>query len=144
MTRTEKLAVQLLRPINPAIIVVLGFYTIIWGLWILCPFWTVFDHAPLYATMAGIGSEYVWGGLAVIAGCFVTRGAFHPSRRNLQIGAFVGSIHWFIIALLYFLGDWASTGGISALAFAIYSGLVWVNIKVNPEHYPDSVHKSRV
>jgi len=76
---------------------------------------------------------------AVAAGCFVTRGAFHPSRRNLQLGSFIGFLHWLVIAILYFLSDWQSTGGLGALAFSIYSGLVWLNIKVNPEHYPDTL-----
>lgn len=135
MTRRDRLAAQLLKPLNTSIIVVLGFYTIIWGLWILSPWWSVFSAAPLYATLASVSSEVVWGALAVLAGVCVTYGAYHPSRRNLQFGAFVGALHWFIIAIFYFLADWASTGGITALTFAVYSGLVWVNVKMNSAYY---------
>jgi hypothetical protein len=45
-------------------------------------------------------------------------------------------LHWLTIAILYFMGDWTSTGGITSLTFAFYAALVWVNIKVNPEYYP--------
>lgn len=140
MTKTEKVAQRLLEPINPSLIVILGFYTVLWGLWIFCPFWTVFDHAILYSAMAGIGgvcSEYMWGTLAMIAGGFILRGAYVPSRTNLMLGAFSGALYWFVVTIMYFIGDWASTGGITSLTFGIYSALVWVNIKLNPEFYPE-------
>lgn len=139
MTRTEKLAANLLKPINPSLIVVFGFYTIVWGLWIFSPFWTVFTQAPLYAIMASISTEFIWGAIAVICGLFITRGAFKPSRSNIRTGSFIGAIFWLIIALLYFAGDWTSTGGITSLTFAIYSGLIWLNVTVNPEFYPDKI-----
>lgn len=142
MTKTERVASGLLKPINPTVVIVLGLYTVVWGLWIFSPFWNVFDAAPLYSAMASIfPSEYVWGGIAIVAGNFIMRGAIHPSRRNLQFGAFTGALHWFVIALLYFAGDWTSTGGITSLTFAAYAALVWVNIKVNPEHFPDKPTK---
>lgn len=141
MTRTERLATELLKPLNPSLIVVLGFYTILWGLWIVSPFWSVFNAAPLYSTLASVSSEVVWGSLAVLAGVCVTYGAYRPSRVNLQFGSFVGALHWFIIALFYFIADWTSTGGISALAFAVYSGIVWVNVKMNGAYYDAQVAK---
>jgi hypothetical protein len=136
MTRVEKVAQQLLKPINTAFIVIFGVYTIVWGFWVFCPFWTVFTQAPLYAVMASISTEYVWGLIAMACGLLISRGAFYPSRRNLQWGMFVGFLHWLTIAILYFMGDWTSTGGITSLTFAVYAALVWVNIKVNPEYYP--------
>lgn len=135
MTRREKIATSLLKPINPSIVIVLGIYTIVWGLWILNPLFTVFTQAPLYSAMQAIAPEYVWGSIAVAAGLLVTRGATKPSYDNLRLGSFTGFLHWFVIGILYFMGDAASTGGITALTFAIYSAIVWVNIKVNRKHF---------
>lgn len=131
----DSVAVALLRPINPALIIVLGVYTIVWGLWILNPWTTVFTQAPLYSAMAGIASETFWGTTAIIFGAITSYGAMKPEYRNLRIGSFAAALHWFIIALLYFVGDWHATGGISALTFFIYSGLIWVNIRVNRDIY---------
>lgn len=135
MKRVERVAEQLLKPLNPSVIIVLGLYTIAWGLWLTCPFWTVFTQAPVYATMAGIADEKIWGCIAIISGLFIVRGATKPSYVNLKWGALVGFLHWFCISLLYFAGDWANTGGITCLAFAVYSALVWVNIKANKDYY---------
>lgn len=135
MTTGEKLAVNLLKPVNPSIIVILGIYTIVWGLWILVPWWDVFTQAPLYSAMAGIASETFWGFTAIAAGLITCYGAVKPSYPNLRIGSFTGFLHWFIIAVFYFVGDWTSTGGITSLTFAIYSGLVWLNIKINKPLY---------
>lgn len=131
MTKTEKLAQSLLKPINPSVIIVLGIYTIVWGLWIFNPFWDVFTVSPLYSTMAGIGSEYIWGMIAIVSGIIICRGAVVPEFNNIQLGSLIGFFHWLVISTLYFIADWHSTAGLSAAAFAIYSGLVWVNTKVN-------------
>jgi hypothetical protein len=134
MTKTT-LVKSLLKPINTSIIIILGIYTIVWGLWIIAPWWTVFTTAPLYSAMAGIGSETFWGSTAIIAGTVVTFGAVKPSYRNLHMGAFVACLHWLIIGIFYFIGDWTNTGGITALTFAVYAAVVWVNIKINKTYY---------
>ena len=135
MTRREKIADSLLKPINPSVIIILGVYTILWGLWIVSPFWTVFTQAPLYHAMDSIASEVVWGLIAILAGIIISHGALKPRYRNIQFGAFIAFFHWFAIGVLYFLGDWQNTGGITAITFALYSAVVWVNIKVNRGHY---------
>lgn len=139
MTRGEKIAFSLLKPINPTIIIVLGIYTIAWGLWIANPFWTVFTQAPLYSAMASVPNvefaEVFWGLAAVVFGIITTYGALKPSYRNLQRGAFMAFFHWLIISVFYFMGDWTSTGGITCVTFAFYAALIWVNVKVNKEHF---------
>src|SRR6478752_4664055 len=116
-------------------IIILGVYTIVWGLWIVSPFWTVFSQAPLYSAMAGIASESFWGITAIVAGLITVHGSLKPRYKNIQVGALIAFFHWFIIGALYLIGDWQNTGGITAMTFAIYSAIVWVNVKVNKEHF---------
>lgn len=138
----EKLARALLRPINPAVAVLLGFYTTLWGLWIANPFWTVFTQAPLYnaleqawvvkwAMVVGFSPEAFWGMIAIICGLFIMHGAMKRSYRSLIRGATIACIHWLTIAILYFMGDWQNTGGITSLIFAVYGAFLWVNVRVN-------------
>lgn len=68
-------------------------------------------------------------------GMLICHGAVKPSYRNLHVGAFVGFLHWIVIGTLYFMGDWTSTGGLTAAAFAVYCALIWVNIKVNKDTF---------
>lgn len=135
MTNKEKIQVALMRPVNPSFIVILGIYTVVWGMWIINPFWNVFTSAPLYSAMGAAAPEYVWGGIAIVAGTITTYGALKPSYTNLHLGAFVAALHWLAISMMYFIGDWINTGGITALCFAVYAGIVWVNIKVNKDIY---------
>lgn len=140
MKKRDKLARSLLKPINPSIIIILGVYTILWGVWIINPLWTVFSHAALYSAMDAIAPEWWWGSVAIISGLVITRGALKPSYHNLHLGSFVACLHWLAIAILYFAGDWMNTGGITSLTFAFYSGIVWLNVKVNKEHYDNQMH----
>jgi hypothetical protein len=73
----------------------------------------------------------------VSCGTVIVRGAMKPSARNLQQGAFVGFFHWLAICILYFLGDYTNTGGITAGLLALYCAIIWVNVKVNRTHYGD-------
>lgn len=135
MQRFDRLADTLLKPINPAVIVVLGMYTVLWGCWIVSPFWSVFPHAALFHIMASLASEYVWGGIAIASGLIIVRGAIKPIYWNIEIGALVAFFFWLTIGILYFIGDWQNTGGITASCFALYSALIWVNIRVNRTHF---------
>lgn len=135
MTKLEMIAVSILKPINPTVIIILGLYTVVWGLWIANPFWTVFTQAPLFDAMAALAPEVFWGLQAVVAGLFITYGALKPRYNNVTRGAFIAFFHWFVIGLLYFAGDWQNTGGITSMAFAAYALIVWVNIRINKEYY---------
>lgn len=135
MTRNEKIALTILKPINPTLIIVLGVYTVLWGLWLISPFWDVLTTASLYQAMEALAPESFWGAVAIASGALIMRGALKPSAENLEIGALTGFFHWFIIGIMYLVGDWMNTGGITALTFAIYCGIVWVNIKVNRDYF---------
>lgn len=131
MTRQEKLAMALLKPINTSAIVILGVYTFIWGLWVCNPFWSVFSQAPLYDAMGALLPEYFWGLLAVVTGVLTIYGSVKRSYATLITGAFASGWFWTIIAIFYFLGDFMNTGGITSATFAIYSGFIYLNIRIN-------------
>lgn len=126
-----KLAHALLQPINTSAIILLGAYTVLWGLWVLSPTWSVFGSAPLYSTMASIMPEFAWGLVAVAAGLVIVYGVLKPSYTTLTRGSLVAGWHWGIITVLYFIGDWMNTGGITTLIFCIYGLYIYLNIRVN-------------
>lgn len=139
MNKMDEVAQGLLRPINPTLILILGIYTVVWGLWLIAPWWTVFTQAALYAQMHALAAEWVWGLFAVGTGLLTLRGAYKPSYTNLHIGAFAAALFWLVIGLMYFAGDWTNTGGITALCFFTYSAVVWVNVKINKHFYDKNV-----
>lgn len=136
MTKVEKFAEALLLPLNPALVVLLGIYTMLWGFWVANPWWTVFDKAPLYSALAAaapfaIPPELFWGTIAMVCGSVTVYGAVKRHYKPLIRGAVVIGWHWFMIAIFYFLGDPANTGGITALLMSVYGAFVWVNLRVN-------------
>lgn len=131
MTKKERFAEALLLPINPALVVLLGIYTVVWGLWIANPFWHVFAQAPLYSAMASIAPEWVWGGIAIAAGIVIIAGSVVRNYGALTRGSAVAFLHWFIIAIMYFMGDPLNTGGITSLTIALYAAAVYWNIRIN-------------
>lgn len=134
----EKLAYALLhKPVNKAAIVLLGFYTTLWGLWVANPWWSVFAAAPLYSQLAAISPEWLVGCIAIFAGLVMIRGAYRRSYRALVTGASVAGWFWFMIAIFYFVGDWHNTGGITAAVFSLYGVYLYLNIRINHKfrHY---------
>lgn len=121
----------MLKPVNTAAIIILGIYTTLWGLWVANPFWTVFDQAPLFNLMNTLAPEWAWGLVALCIGILMIYGVLRHSYRSLTTGALVGYFHWFIIAIMYFGGDWQNTGGITALIISLYCAFIWLNITKN-------------
>lgn len=128
---TEKLAQALLLPINPAAVILLGIYTVVWGFWVANPLWEVFSHAPLYAAMANFMPEWAWGLLAISMGAITIYGAIKRHYAALVRGAASSGLFWFVVCIFYFIGDAASTGGITAAIFCIYALFIYLNIRVN-------------
>lgn len=118
------------KPINTSAVSILGLFTLGWGAWVASPFWHVFDSAKMFQYMAFL-PEWLWGVVAIAAGLAIIYGAVRRSYRSLITGATIGALHWFMISMLYFAGDWQNTGGITVAAFALYSAFVRVNLKVN-------------
>jgi hypothetical protein len=129
--KTEDFIDALLKPINPAAIIFLGIFTVVWGLWVVSPFWTVFDNAQLFSALGLVAPEVFWGCLALLCGSITIWGAWKRSYRSLTSGSATAFFHWLMIAIFYFIGDWQNTGGIVSLCFAIYAAFVWLNIRVN-------------
>lgn len=132
---SQDLAQSLLKPINPSLVILLGLYTILWGLWVGNPLWTVFSQASLYEKMASLAPEVVWGAVAVTCGCFTTYGVLRPSHRTLVAGALIAAWHWSMISIFYFWGDWQNTGGITSAVFGVYALTVAMNLRVNKHRF---------
>jgi hypothetical protein len=124
-------ATAILRPINTAAISILAAYTFLWGLWVVNPFWNVFERAELYHKMGQLFPEVVWGLFALSIGLFMAYGVIRQSYGSLTRGALAGFFHWFIIGIFYFYSDWQSTGGITAMMLAVYCAFIYVNLRVN-------------
>lgn len=127
----EGLAKAMLQPINPAASILLGGYTVLWGLWVVNPWWSVFAAADLYSVMATIAPEWAFGCFALLCGSAMVYGAHRRSYYAFTNGAVAVGFHWFLICLCYFLGDWQNTGGITALMLAVYASYLYLNVRVN-------------
>jgi hypothetical protein len=130
----DRLVRDILRPINPAAILILGVFTTLWGFWVASPFWAVFTSAQAYQYFAYL-PETVWGGVAVLAGLAIIYGVVKRAFESLVTGALVGFIHWLVISIFFFAGDWHNTGGITYLMIAVYSAFIWLNLRVNKEFF---------
>lgn len=140
MKALDRVAVRLREiisvPMNTAALMIMSLYTFIWGLWLALPFWQVFSQAALYGALASIMPEIYWGLIAITCGIIMVWGVVNNSYKSLTRGAYAGFIHWLVISGGYFVGDWHNTGGITALAIALYCGVVYLNVRVNRDSLP--------
>ena len=133
---TDKMAGAIAKPVNRAAIVILGAFTAVWGLWVSNPFWEVFSRAPLYDALnssgpPGIDAETFWGGVALICDLFVCYGAICKERPAILLGSAIIGWVWAVISVMYFLGDWRNTGGITSGTLSIYGWFIFLNVLVN-------------
>lgn len=130
-----RLARGMMRPLNPNAIVILAVYTFAWGTFVGNPIWTVFDQAPLYDWLNSVMREFYWGLIGSAVGVIMMYGVVRQTVRALSIGAFIGSLYWWMIAFGYFKGDWQNTGGLTAATFGFYCGYIYLNLRLNRVYY---------
>lgn len=137
-----RLRMTLTQPINTSAVIIMALYTLLWGLFIMLP--VVSFDSLRFAVLVSIMPEFFWGALAFSVGYVMLLGVLKHSFKSLSRGAFVGFIHWLIIAVCYLLGDWTSTGWITGVTVATYCGFIYLNLKQNKDEFPFTAAKLSV
>lgn len=120
-----------LKPMNRMAASIIGVYNILWGAWILSPFWDTFPVSHHYDAMWHIAPEIVWGGLSVLIGMGIVFGAVTDRIKHVIFSANVGFYYWLCLTLLYLLGAWQGTAWITSLMLCTYYAFIALNLKVN-------------
>lgn len=125
---------EILQPINTAAVMILGVFTVLWGLWVAAPWWDVFTRAAAFQYFL-IMPEWIWGFIAISAGSAMIHGVMRSSYKSLTTGAMVGFVHWFVICVFFFAGDWQNVGGVTYMMIAVYCAFIWLNMRVNKKNF---------
>ena len=139
MRVTDRIAQGLLRPINPYSTLILGFFTALWGLWVLLPQWSVFEHAQLFSRMAQFCPEWAWGSWAMTAGILIIVGVARGFYKSLSWALGFTVWHWATVASMLWWGDWQNTGGLTYTAIAVFTTYAYLNIKVNQVKFGEDI-----
>jgi len=131
MTRMDRIALGLLKPVNPYGSLILGLLTFAWGIWIAIPAWAVFDSAPLFSRINQIAPEWAVGIFAVAVGIALMISVVKGSFKCLSAVLVACAWYWTITSGLMWWGDWRNTGGLTYSFIAIYSIYLHLNIKMN-------------
>jgi hypothetical protein len=98
---------------------IVGVYTIGWGLWVGNPFWDAFTPGMgLYSEMSDFMPEWAWGLHAIVIGAAIIYGNVAYWPRGIMWGYIAGTYHWAMVAAFYAMGDWRNTACFTAL-FAV-------------------------
>lgn len=123
--------VNLMKPINTTVTVLLGVLTFLWGLWVMSPWWSVFGSSTLYARMSEFAPEFAWGAWATVAGFIQLTAALRGNMKFLTQSLEFIAWHWFIVALTMWFGNWQNTGGLTYSVVCLYSVFCYLNVKLN-------------
>jgi len=135
MPRARSLGVSLYHrlshPVNPASVIFFAGFTMLWGLWVLNPWWEAFNQSAIYMTLNYFGPEWIWGLLATICGSVMVYETIRNNSFNACRGAFLGFIHWIIIGIAFLLGDWQNASWVLCAMISTICAYIYLNVKVN-------------
>lgn len=131
MNRLDSFVKGMLKPINPYGASLLGLLTFFWGLWIVNPFWEVFNSAQVFSRAANFAPEWAWGTWATLCGITLITSVWRGNSRWLSRAARFASWHWATVSLMLWWGDWQNTAGVTYTFVALYSVYVFLNVRVN-------------
>lgn len=103
----------------------------LWGAWVANPWWGVFGESPVFQVMQSLMSEWTWGLVALAFGVILIVGIAQRSYCKLIIGSVLTGWFWSILSIYYFVGDWKSPAGLTAMMFACQSLFMYLNLKIN-------------
>ena len=135
-----KIVKAMLRPMNPSVSILLGFYNVGWGLWVANPFVTSFTNSSLYSVMTAVSPELFWGLAVVCIGAIVITGAVTMKKRYIMTGTLLSALFWLFVSISLFLGQAANASFIDALVIATYAAFTYLNVKVNNKARPIKVY----
>lgn len=130
ITKLDKVALGLLRPINPFATLILGIFTATWGIMLLMP-WRSFDSAKLFSKAAEFAPEWAWGTWATACGLFIIFAVFKGFYVILSKSLAFAIWHWVTVSGMLWWGDWTNMGGITYTFVGIYCIYCYMNIKIN-------------
>lgn len=120
-----------------ALWIILGSYTMMWGLWLLSPWWEVFSpRAGLYSKMHEFMPEWAWGLHAFLIGIAILYGIIAHWPRGLWWGHIAGTYHWALIGGLYLFGDWHNTGALTSFSIVVAIHFMWKATPQTPAVHP--------
>lgn len=105
----------------------LALLAIAYGAWLLLPMDVFEMDTPVYAQMAKLAPEYVWGNLFLALGVIQMAAWLlgrHLARRILSL---VGFFFWILLAFMFLFGDVRSTGVPTYCTVAFLSALCFLH-----------------
>lgn len=100
-----------------------------YGLWLMAPWWNVFEISSIYNEMSMVAPEWLWGLIALMAGVIKFIGALHNRRQWLRISSMAGFLMWGVIAACYLIAQWHSPTWIIALFLSIQAAHHYLMVK---------------
>lgn len=89
------------------IVFVSSVQTILWGVWVINPYYTIFSSSEMFSVLSKIGSEIIWGHFAIFIGLSKLLSSYFTLKtyNYIKIIPFVlGIFLWSTISVSYFSG----------------------------------------
>lgn len=106
-----------------ALDLIVSLIAVAWGLWLLVPWWEVFDVSTSYDAFSVL-PENAWGLIAFLVGAAQLASVLSCRRKARRATAMVATGFWCFVVMAFVLGDFRST------ATAIYPFIALANMVV--------------
>lgn len=93
---------------------------LLWGLWVLSPFWDTFSSSAVFSGLKQVALEVVWGMVAAILGAIELILIHRGFQRVRQVITVINIFFFSLLAILYAIGNIQST---AALTYTIFAGM---------------------
>lgn len=129
-----KTHLKIIKETNPQIIELFnGILEVLWGLWLINPYWNTFAQSHSWSTLKNIANEYTWGCIILIIGLSHILALFGDKYYIIRRVALLSSIvFWTNILMMFSLSNVATTA-IPAY-FMLLMSYIWAYYKIERHH----------
>ena len=110
----------------PSVEPLLAVGPILWGAWLVWPYWDSFGASPTFAGMERQLPEWAWGALFIAAGLVWLTGCLIHARWLRRVGTMACVLLWFFVAWLFAVTSLPSTASPAYFWIAVIDSFVFV------------------
>lgn len=106
-----------------------GLAALLWGSWLILPFWNTFESSNSFHVLRDSGIEESWWGLGIaLVGALQLIGLIWEHRSIRRFASFALVLVWLFISLMFILSNPAATATVIYPLFALSSA--WAHWRI--------------
>ena len=110
---------------------VVALYALVWGLWLLSPFWNAFPSSGVFSEMQALAPQWVWGASVTSIALFQMLVLLTNNVSLRLVSSFITMFLFISLSILAAFGNYQSTAAPTYFVMGVCAWLAYTELLVD-------------